>query len=176
MKKAICFSDVAINSPLIRWAHPLFPSVKESSVACWYFFSFYLFSPCSSLFFPQALCSSFCPYFFLKVILLYSYVLRFGKQILPGVMEVIMCVGWSEGSSWNRLFWEWVCFFDKLFAQYFFQLCCSLENDPFEFHLWLLKDNKINVIEVFPVPKHLASKWWSLEVDYWLQLWNWLLE
>lgn len=40
----------------------------------------------------------------------------------------------------------------------FFQLCCSLENDPFEFHLWLLKDNKINVIEVFPVPKHLASK------------------
>lgn len=48
MKKAICFSDVAINSPLIRWAHPLFPSVKESSVACWYFFSFYLFSPCSN--------------------------------------------------------------------------------------------------------------------------------
>lgn len=38
----------------------------------------------------------------------------------------------------------------------FFQLCCSLENDPFEIHLWLLKDNKISVIDVLQVSKHLA--------------------
>lgn len=157
MKKAICFSDVAINSPLIRWAHPLFPSVKESSVACWYFFSFYLFSPCSSLFFPQALCSSFCPYFFFK-----------------GHSTIFICLKIWQTDSSRGDGGDYVCgvirrqfvkptllgmgLLRQTIRTVFFQLCCSLENDPFEFHLWLLKDNKINVIEVFPVPKHLASK------------------
>lgn len=36
-------------------------------------------------------------------------------------------------------------------STWFFQPCHFLERDPFEIHLWLLKDNKINVVDIFQV-------------------------
>lgn len=56
------------------------------------------------------------------------------------------------------LSWEWVYFLDILLTKYFFQLFCSLENDLVEIRWWLFKDNKINVIDVLQVSKHLAIK------------------
>ena len=56
------------------------------------------------------------------------------------------------------LSWEWVYFLDILLTKYFFQLLCSLENDLVEIHWWLFKDNKINVIDVLQVSKHLTIK------------------
>ena len=56
------------------------------------------------------------------------------------------------------LSWEWVYFLDILLTKYFFQLFCSLENDLVEIHWWLFKDNKINVIDVLQVSKHLTIK------------------